>query len=291
MRLVYSIRVAAALCLGLLLHALVAGPARASETLPAVSGLNGKLSAQGGIYSDEAAALALGSLSAPLTRAFGLQLDGALGTLDGDIMRGGAAHLFHRDPAKYLIGAYGSFHRWRSIDIWRAALEAEVYLGRFAVEALIGVESVSHRLQLSAPAGGPAGPITLERVDDEHFFAITDVAYYLQDNIRLSIGYRYVNEESLGAAGLELLFNNTGGTPVSLFAEGQFGKREYTRAMAGVRIFLGNTNGKSLIRRHREDDPRNRVPDFFALPDSCPAGRAIARNRCVLPAEEEEVPQ
>ena len=287
MRVVCSIRVAAALGLGLLAHVFVLGPAHASEILPAVSGLNGKLSAQGGIYSDEAAALALGSLSVPLTRAFGLQLDGALGTLDGDVMRGGAAHLFHRDPAKYLIGAYGSFHRWRSIDIWRAALEAEIYLGRFTVEALVGVESVSHRLQLSAPAGGPAGPITLERVDDEHFFAITNVAYYLQDNIRLSVGYRYVNEESLGAAGLEFLFNNTGSTPVSLFAEGQFGTREYTRAMAGVRIYLGSTNEKSLIRRHREDDPRNYVPDFFAAPDACPADRSIVGSQCVLPVEEE----
>ena len=286
-----NIRVVIALSIGLLLHAIAPSTTQAADSLPAVSGLNGKLSAQGGLYSDETTALILGSLSVPIAQQLGFQLDGAIAPLDGDAMRGGAGHLFYRNPNTFLIGAYGSFHRWRQIDIWRLALETELYLDRFSVEALVGVESISHRLKFSAPAGGPGGPITLERVDDEHVFAIADLAYYFQDNLRVSVGYRYVSEESLGAAGVEYLIGSSDGTPVSLFAEGQFGKRRYNRAMAGVRVFFGGSTGKSLMRRHREDDPRNRVPDFFAMADVCPTGRALVGNQCILPEIDEEIPE
>lgn len=288
-----SVCITVVMCAVWLLQTVAAERASASDALsaPAVSELNGKLSIQGGLFSDEPTALGLGSVSIPLTHSFGIQLDGALGSLDGDTLRGAGVHLFHRDPAKFLLGAYGSYHSWRSVDIWRAALEAEAYMGRFTIEALLGVESVSHRLRLSAPVGGAGGPILIERVDDEHFFAIADFAYYLQDNFRVSVGYRYVNEESLGTAGLEYLINGIDNTPISLFAEGQFGERHFRRAMAGVRVYFGSANRKSLIRRHREDDPRNRVPDFFALPDTCPAGRTLVGNQCVLPTQPEEEPQ
>ncbi len=51
---------------------------------PAVSGFNTKFSAEGGEYDDEGAGLAQGSLTTPLGHAFGFQLDGALGTIDGE---------------------------------------------------------------------------------------------------------------------------------------------------------------------------------------------------------------
>ena len=122
-----SVCITLVMCAVLLLQTLAPERASASDALtaPAVSALNGKFSIQGGLFSDEPTALGLGSLSIPLTHSFGIQLDGALGSLDGDTLRGAGVHLFHRDPAKFLLGAYGSYHSWRSVDIWRAALEAE----------------------------------------------------------------------------------------------------------------------------------------------------------------------
>lgn len=42
---------------------------------------------------------------------------------------------------------------------------------------------------------------------------------------------------------------------VSNFAEHRIGEDDYKGIWAGARIYLGDS--KSLLRRHREDDPRN----------------------------------
>ena len=47
-----------------------------------------------------------------------------------------------------------------------------------------------------------------------------------------------------------------GATAVSLFAEGRLGQRGANSAIGGLKVYFGNRE-KSLIRRHREDDPLN----------------------------------
>ena len=223
---------------------------------PAVSGPNGKFSIEGGAFDGDSSFLALGSYSIPLAPSIGFQVDGAVGSIDGEIMGGGGAHLFTRDPSQYLFGVYGSFHTWDSIDIWRLAIEAELYLGRFSLSGIAGFEGVD--------VPNTSGGFVVLTQDDEHAFAHIDLAYYPTDNFKISGGYRYLNEVSFASAGAEYLFD-AGDVPMSLFARGDFGDDDYTSVTGGLKIYLGSDRKKSLIQRHRTDDPENYTPVFPKL--------------------------
>jgi len=222
----------------------------------AVSAPSGKFSVEGGSYNDEGAVVALGSYAIPLGQTLGLQFDTAVGSLESKVMGGGGVHLFARDPSSYLLGVYGSYHTWDAIDIWRAAVEAEVYLGRFTLGGLAGYESVD------VPSTSNGLPVIT--LDDDHFFAQTDLTYYVTDDFKLYGGYRYLNEVSFGAAGVEFLFR-AGDVPLSVFANGNFGDGEYTRITSGFKVYLGEAPSKTLLARNRTSDPDNYTPVFPVL--------------------------
>ncbi|KAB2940286.1 MAG: hypothetical protein K8F92_15830 [Hyphomicrobium sp.] len=224
--------------------------------MPAVSGPNGKLSVEGGSFDDDGAGIALGSFALPLGHAFGLQADGALGTIDGETMGGGGLHLFTRDPSSHLFGVYGSYHTWDSVDIWRIAGEAELYLGRFTLDGLAGYESVD--------VPSTIGDLEVLTPDDKHFFAQSDLAYYITDDFKVYGGYRYLNETSFGSAGAEYLMRGHE-VPLSLFARGDFGDEDYTSITGGLKVYLSGDPDKSLIDRHRRDDPDIYLPVFPKL--------------------------
>jgi hypothetical protein len=224
--------------------------------LPAVSGPNGKVSVEGGSFDDDGAGIALGSFALPLGHSFGLQADGAVGAIAGEAMGGGGLHLFTRDPSHYLLGAYGSYHTWDSVDIWRIAGEAELYLGRFTIDGLAGYESVDVPSLMDG--------LEVLTPDDKHFFAQSDLAYYITDDFKIYGGYRYLNETSFGSAGAEYLIRGHE-VPLSLFARGDFGNEDYTSITGGLKVYLSNDPQKSLIDRHRRDDPDIYMPVFPKL--------------------------
>ena len=119
----------------------MAAPAAMADA-PAVSAPNAKFSLEGGSIGGNGGFLGLGSYTMPLGTLYGLQFDGAIGSIDGDLLGGGGVHLFARDPSQYLLGGYGSFHSWNGVDIWRAAAEAELYHGAFTFSGLAGIEGV-----------------------------------------------------------------------------------------------------------------------------------------------------
>jgi hypothetical protein len=53
------------------------------------------------------------------------------------------------------------------------------------------------------------------------------------------------------------------GLPLSLTVDGQLGEDGYTSAMAGLSLYFGGED-KSLIRRHREDDPSLHFFNLFS---------------------------
>jgi hypothetical protein len=252
---------------------------------PAVSAPNGKLSIEGGRYDGDQSALALGSYTIPLGYDFGLQADGAIGRIDEDTMGGGGLHLFARDPSSYLMGLYGSYHTWEGIDIWRLAAEFQLYLGRFSLDGLGGYEGVA----VPETIGG----LTVIDPHDDHAFGQLDLAYYPIDDLKLYSGYRYVNEASLGAAGVEYLMR-AGGSPISLFAKADFGEAQYNRITGGLKVYLGPNRGKSLIARHRTEDPENYTPMFPRLSEvatvpQCTINGIMAvtspsNGQCICPA-------
>jgi hypothetical protein len=234
--------------------------------LPAVSQPNGKIAAfggtqEGGIYG------VTGTMTVPLSFAYGFQLDGMVGSGHGAPFYGVGGHLFRRDPAKGLLGLYGSYVSWNldepglnGADVGKAGVEGEAYLGRFSLEGLAAYQFGTNT--------GFAGKAM--------------VAYYPLDNLRLDAGIRHL--QGPGAIGvLDVEWQPHVGSGLTLFASGSFGN-EHTSAMGGLRYYFGD-NGKSLIQRHREDDPVNEeaasLPgDLFTT--GCPEGmHALDDGLCV----------
>jgi hypothetical protein len=181
----------------------------AFETLPAVSGLNGKVDAEGGgSTGSRGQGLATGAVALPLSHDFGLQLDSALGSVNGGAFVGGAGHLFWRDPSKGLFGVYGSVAHFANAGMFNAAGTAinygavtnsrlapkfELYLNRFSVEAQAGY-------QFSAAQPGFT-------TRDQGFYSSETLAYYPNDDLRLSLGHRHTRAGDAAAAGIEYLLS------------------------------------------------------------------------------------
>ncbi len=227
-------------------------PAAEDLPLPAVSALNGKFAVLGGGFeadggNDGELFGAQGAISVPIGHRFGFQADGFGMWTSGELVAGGAGHLFWRDPTVGLLGVYGGGARNELLDFYtiRAGIEGEAYLGRMSIEAVLGWEG------LDFDTGA----------DDDNIFALADLAFYPMDDLRLSAGYRHWNEIHMAAFGAEYqLPMQWGGSAAALFAEGRVGEDDYVAIWGGLRIYLG-PEPKSLIRRHREDDPRVRAED------------------------------
>lgn len=230
---------------GTLAAGLMGSTALAADIEPgcvqAVSGINGKLEAAGGYIEDldEGERFhGVGTLSLPLGCLFGAQLDIGGGDLDGTEFYGVGGHVFMRDPESYLIGIHAQYIDLDGFDIFRIGPEAEFYFGSFTLSAFAGLEDA-------------------ESLDDD-VIADIEAAYYITEDFKVSGGYRRFLDIDAGAVGLE--FQPGIGFPVSLFADAMFGSDDYTSIMGGIRIYFGGDD-KSLMARHREDDP----PHLFNL--------------------------
>ncbi len=209
-------------------------------SLPAVSDINGKIELGGGFtdiddYGSDEVFRGGAALSFPVGDMFGIQVD--LTALDafGDTAVGGAGHFFTRDPNSFLFGVYGGYVDAGPANIWHIGPEAELYLGNVSIEAVGGYMDVS------------------DGVGSE-FYVIGDLALYATDNLRLQIGGSSVAGFESARAGLEWFMGDTG-IPASLTLDGRIGEDGFSSVMAGFSFYFGGED-KSLIRRHREDDPR-----------------------------------
>jgi hypothetical protein len=129
-RSVWALRLSAVLAglVSVYTHAMAQdGLAQNGSMLPAVSSLNASFSVEGGLYDNDEAFVALGSVTAPAGHNYGVQFDGAVGTIDGDAIIGGGFHAFRRNPESYLLGVFTSHHRWKEFEISRVAAESELY--------------------------------------------------------------------------------------------------------------------------------------------------------------------
>ncbi|WP_321344508.1 hypothetical protein [Breoghania sp.] len=258
--------------------AMVFGGAIAGD-LPAVSGVNGKVAAAFGAMNDEGTGTLSGSFVTPLGHAFGLQIDGAIGSSDGDAEYGIGAHAFWRDPERALVGLYASYSGIdgnRDVNVGVAAGEAEAYFGRISLEGLAGIDY---------------------GYGQTDFFGAATVGYYPIDNLRLYGGYLHAGGDSYGSLGFEWQPGFASAPNVSLFADGLAGEDDNWSAMAGVRFYLGGKT-HTLIQRHREDDPgdlglralgqaldrlqekEEEKPEAAA--SSCPPGATPVPGGCVM---------
>lgn len=257
-------------------------------SLPAVDGFNGKLEAFGGGYQDGALGGISGAISIPLGYRFGAQIDGTIADIGGKTYAQGAGHLFWRDPTIGLIGLYGAYGHYEGfggVDMYQAAAEGEYYMGRFTLRGIAGVEGAN------AGTFTDAGGTVFNYDDDTRFFDKIDVAFYPTDDFKVYVGHRYTGGVNAAAAGAEYLWRFNGGTAASIFAEARVGEDDYKAAWAGVRFYFGGSD-KSLIRRHREDDPNLWEPDTLlgiaadlskVKGAGCPAGTILFDGICEPP--------
>ncbi len=225
---------------------------------PAVSAPNGKIAVFGGGDDDGGLIFGEASYTMPVGQAFGLQVDGLVGQVGrvDDTVVQGAAHLFWRDPSKGLLGLYGSALSVDSADMYRIGGEGQLYLNRISLEGMLGWDEAS---------------------TDGGVFASGTFAYYTSDNTRLYAGARRTDWRdgtirgvgTAGFAGLEQQMSwGDGRRGYSLFGEVRFGENDYRAAWAGLRVYFGES--KSLIRRHREDDPFTVTPDLDEIVEVAP---------------------
>ena len=219
-------------------------------SLPAVSGINGKVEIGAGWgdlddFGDDEVFRGAAAISFPVGDMFGIQADVYALDVFSETAVGGAIHAFTRDPNSYLLGVYGGYADAGPVNIFYVGPEAELYLGNISIEAVGGFMDVSG-------SGSSSG---------SEYYALADIALYATDNLRLSLGASTVAGFETGRAGLEWFMGDTG-LPASLKLDGRVGEEGFASVMAGVSFYFGGED-KSLIRRHREDDPPIYMLDIF----------------------------
>jgi hypothetical protein len=226
------------------------GPTEHQATLPAVSGLNAKIGGFGAALSGDAAGGVFLGLAFPLGHGYGAQIDGLVGTAEGgDAFHGLGGHLFWRDPSRALVGIYASHVQWETdsagsgsgrSDLGKVGFEGQLYLGRLSLEGLAAYQFGS----------------------DDGFAGKGAVAYYPRDDLRLHVAVtHYAGPGFAASTGFEWAPHS--GSGMSLFADVGVNESHDVRALVGLKLYASR-NGKSLIRRHREDDPDVDLPsDLF----------------------------
>jgi hypothetical protein len=229
------------------------------ESLPAVSEINGKIAAGGGVLDNDGLYLLEGSLAVPVSHSFGVQLDGLIGTVDGDGVGGAGAHVFWRDPSVGIFGLYGS-GVVNTADVnytlGNVGAAGSLYFGQFSVDAVAGAQ--------------------FSDVRDTEVFGSFGGSFYPVDDLRLYAAYRHWFGRNEGAFGLEWQVpgQNDDSLNFALFADGRVRNGD-DYALAGVRVYFGSQ--KSLIRRHREDDPASILQaDLFTIENMIQGGGGVA---------------
>lgn len=241
--------------------------------VPAVDGVNAKAEAYGGLLAGKSLGGAAGAVSMPLGSNYGLQIDSAAGAFDGSRFGNVAGHAFWRDSSG-LVGLYTSHTWWDrngGVYLGQVAGEGEIYLGRFTLQGIAGVEFgntaqvISTSTSTVAPGlpdpllGGAPGVTTTTMMLDSYavktrFFDQVNFKYYLSDQWSGYVGHRYLGGRNALALGSEVTLPLGHGVLASAFIEGRAGEANMQGIWGGVKFYFGGKD-KSLLARHRQDDP------------------------------------
>lgn len=233
----------------LLLGAALFGPAWADgPSGPAVSTVNGKISAAGGDIGGHGGGVSEGSFSFPIGYSFGGQLDAAGGGANGRGLYGVDGQGFWRDPSVGLVGGF-AVHAAHGIAVGSNVTAKGSYVNRYGVEA----EDYIGRFTPSIAAGYQEGNL----LQKNGGFGILDLAWYPIDNLQLSGGGDINSAHSRALLGAEYQLGLAALPGLTTFAEAGITGQRDSYVLVGLRIYFGPD--KTLIRRHREDDPSSPI--------------------------------
>jgi len=248
------------LCCIAFVTALLLTPAMANE---AVSTINFKTEALYGNIEGRAARSLAASATFPvemdyLMQNYGIQIDGLAGEIHPDEIRGTGLHAFWRDSTMGLAGLTASYVEVDRMAANRIGVEGEYYL--------------DDRLTLYGSIGHQDGDV------DNSGYGGLKAQYYVQEDLALSASANTSDGFERYAIGAEYQ------TPVNgltCFASIGTGEDSYEFAFFGICYYFGGED-KTLIRRHRWDDPPNdlmgSILDTFKVYNSVPATVPVILN-------------
>jgi hypothetical protein len=241
-----------------------------SAYAPAVDGANAKTEPFGGRIANRSIVGNQGAVTIPLNGSLGAQIDAAFGSFDRRGFGSVAGHFFWRNPNQALFGIYANHTRWDQYGgahVSQLAGEGEFYSGRFTVQGIAGIEwgnrasatnvftsIVPPGVGFSYPAGIATTSIFASAFDVKtRFFDQINFKYYFADNALGYVGHRYLGGKHALALGGEYAFP-VNRLMVSAFVEARVGESNFNGIWGGLKFYLGEKN-KSLLARHRQDDP------------------------------------
>jgi hypothetical protein len=217
------------------------------QTLPAVSGFNGKLGYAGGEMNSFAGHNFDASIALPVTHQFGFQADALYSRISDQSFYGGAGHLFWRDPAIGLAGFTGGYLCRSGVDTFQIGAEGEYYLDRFTFGLFAGVGQINY-----------ANPAPFINVNPTRFVGSVSAGYYPINNLLVSASYTTAFNDNLVKGNLEYQTPING---LALTAEAALGNNGYDHLLFGIRYYFC---GKKFLReRHRQDDPPGLMPQIL----------------------------
>jgi hypothetical protein len=246
---------------------------KASPYAPAVDGINAKIEGIGGSLANHGIYGSKGAISIPLGGSWGAQIDGTAGSFDQRFFGSIAGHLFWRNPQQGLLGIYANYthlDEFGGAHVTQFAGEGEYYWNRWTLQGIAGVEFGNKASQTTTttstvppvPIGfgittpGVATTNTFTEGYDvkTRFFDQVNLKYYLTDNWDAYVGHRYLGGKNALALGSEYALPLGRGVMASAFVEGNVGEHDFHGVWGGLRFYFGASD-KTLIARHRQDDP------------------------------------
>jgi hypothetical protein len=218
---------------------------------PAVSETNLKLSGSGGQTDDNTSWTAGAALTAPLGQFTGVELEAGGFGVDNDTGYGAGAHLFTRDPDKYLLGLFAAYAKEDHFDLQaeQVGAEGELYMQQISLLAKAGY-------QFSEKLGDKAfGSIDLRWYATDNF-AITGGGSFQQDVNNQ--GHQNVKQGHLQAEFMPGLSALPG---LAFDVQGVIGDDDYHSVMGGLTYYFGSN--ASLKDRHRKQDPDSSLINLF----------------------------
>jgi hypothetical protein len=222
----------------------MAGSGKEAAAQNAVSTSNGKVDLRGGYERSINEGInggfvaGTGSFTMPLGQSFGLQLDGGIGWVDSNFYGGGGAHAFWRSPTAGLLGIWTQASTLDHAYLARVGGRGELYLSGLTFGGYAGYQWGNRGDSVQVNHGVIAG---------------IDAIGYPTENFAIKGAVGWDAGKWYGRGGLEFqpAFTNMRG--LSFFADAGGGQNRQLFALGGVRFYFGPD--KSLMRRHREDDP------------------------------------